>query len=186
MRQNLLKERLAQCYIFISFYHSKKKWGDLIFKSLQHSLDVMIMGLPGENRDATACYSEIGTEQYKIALEFLQRALDIRLKLYGEQHIGPMEVYENIGEIHFLIENYTLALEVQQLALDIKLKSLDGASSAWSYYSIGLIQLSMGDYTSALKLSLHALDIRLKKDEKEGEQHFPTAYSYLVVGMTKC
>ena len=185
VRQNLLKERLAQCYIFISLYHSKKKWGDIIFKSLQHSLDVMIMGLPGENRDATACYSEIGTEQYKIALEFLQRALDIRLKLYGKQHTGPVEVYGKMGEIHFLMENYTLALEVQQLLLDIKSKLFDGATSAWSYYSIGLIQLSMGDYTSALKFSLHALDIRLKEHEQDGKQHFPTAYSYLAVGMTK-
>ena len=189
MRRTLLKERLAKCYRYKSYYHSKTNEKDLTLKSLQHSLDVNL-NLIGKNRDATAaCYHEIGTEQNKMgeyisALESLLCALDIRLKLYGKQHSDTAKSYLMIGDTHFKMENYTSALEAQQHSLEIRLK-LHGEqhlTTAWMYFLIGMTQFYMRDYTSALESQQHALDIRLKLHD---EQDVNMAYSYLSIGMTQ-
>ena len=189
MRQTLLKKRLAKCYRYKGYYHSKTDDKDLSLKSLQHSLDVNLSLFGGNCDVAGACYFEIGLLQNKIgehtsALKSLQHALDIRLKLYGEQHSDTADSYLQIGHAHFQMGNYTLALKAQQHSLEIRLK-LHGEqhpATADIYFWIGMTQSSLGEYTLALESYQNALDIKLKL---HGEQIGTTGVSYLSIGMTQ-
>jgi tetratricopeptide (TPR) repeat protein len=107
-------------------------------------------------------------EDYKSALDSHQHALQIRLKLLGEDHADTAESYYRIGVTQMWMEDYKSALDSHQHALQIRLKLLgeDHADTAKSYHEIGVTQNNMEDYKSALDSHQHALQIRLKCWEK--------------------
>ena len=51
-----------------------------------------------------------------------QHALDIRVKLFGEEHQGTAESYIFLGVTHHALGNFSSALQSQQRALEVRLK----------------------------------------------------------------
>jgi tetratricopeptide (TPR) repeat protein len=64
-------------------------------------------------------------KDYKSALESKQKALQIRLKLYGEDHSDTARSYNYIGVTQNEMKDYKLALESYQHALQIRLNCLE-------------------------------------------------------------
>ncbi|CAB4031895.1 kinesin light chain-like [Paramuricea clavata] len=66
---------------------------------------------------------------YKSALESHQHALQIRLKLFGEDHSDTAANYDNIGDTQHEMKDYKSALESKQKALQIRLKLFEEGHS---------------------------------------------------------
>jgi tetratricopeptide (TPR) repeat protein len=89
-------------------------------------------------------------KDYKSALQSHQHALQIRLKLFGEDHSDTAASYNNIGVVQYEMKDYMSALESKQKALQIRLKLCgeDHSDTAIIYDNIAVTQGAMKDYTS--------------------------------------
>ena len=123
-------------------------------------------------------------QNYSEALQSEQRACDISMVLFGEEHSDTAESYHSLGLTQHELGDYTSALQSDQRALDIRLKLFgeEHSDTAQSYYSLGVTQHELGDFTSALQSKKRALDIRVKLF---GEEHSDTARSYYSLGVTQ-
>ena len=61
-------------------------------------------------------------KNYESALQSHQQALNIRLKLHGEQDPDTASCYHNIGRTQHKMKDYPSALQSHQQALNISLK----------------------------------------------------------------
>ncbi|KAL9973818.1 hypothetical protein ACROYT_G020321 [Oculina patagonica] len=161
-------------------------------KALQQSMKGKenIAGIPKQHEEALAqnCF-DLGVIQhnrgnYSEALESKKRALDIRRKLFGDEHSQTADSYHTVGITQYTLGDFNSALESAKLALDIRRKLFgeDHSQTADSYHSVGITQHSPGDYTSALESKKLALDIRRTLF---GEDNPETADSYHSVGVTQ-
>ena len=125
-----------------------------------------------------------GNVDYLEAVESNKRALDIRLKVFGEEHLETARSYQTLGITQHSLGDFVSALESKKRALDITLKVLgeEHPETPRSYDSLGATQHSLGDFFSALESDKRALDIRLKVF---GEEHSETARSYHTLGVTQ-
>ena len=60
--------------------------------------------------------------QFSSALQSDQRALDIRVELFREEHPDTAQSYFNLGLTHHVLGNFSSALQSRQRALDIRVK----------------------------------------------------------------
>ena len=127
---------------------------------------------------------QYGRSDYTEALLSFTRALNIRIKLFGEEHRQTAESYYLVGVTQHSLENYTAALESKKRALHIRMKLFgeEHSETADSYHSVGVTQHSLSDYAAAFESKKHTLDIRIKLF---GEEHSDTADSYHSVGVTQ-
>lgn len=98
------------------------------------------------------------------ALEFAQKALDLRMKLHGEEHQNVASSYSSIGSIYSKKKLFGKALEYYEKALNILLKVYgDGHPKvASAFYDIGTVCYQKGKYSKALEYYVKALAIWLK------------------------
>ena len=76
-----------------------------------------------------------------------QRAFDIRVKLFGEEHQDTAQSYFSIGVTQNAVDNISSALQSKQCALDIRVK-LSGEEhpcTADSYFNLGVTQHALGE-----------------------------------------
>ena len=75
-----------------------------------------------------------------------KRALAIRLKLLGEEHLSTADIYHSIGDTQRALGDYPSALESTKHALDIRLKLLgeEHPSTADIFHSLGDTQRALG------------------------------------------
>ena len=127
---------------------------------------------------------ENDANQFVTALNFHQRALDLRKKLLSEGHEDLTYSYLSVGNAQYKMMDYTSALQSHQRALEIRRKTFgeNHPHTAASYDNIGATQKALGDYTSALQSYQRALEIRRKTF---GENHPHTATSYNNIGTTQ-
>ena len=106
-----------------------------------------------------------------------QRVLDVRRKLFGEEHARTADSYREVGMTQYMLGDYSSALQSHQRALDVRRKLFgeEHADLADSYLALGFAQNQLGDYSSALQSLQHALD-EVKK--LFGEEHANTAACY--------
>ena len=123
-------------------------------------------------------------QNYSEALQSKQRALDIRVKLFGEEHSDTAQGYYELGVTQHQLGDFTSALQSIQRALDIRVKLFgeEHSDSAQSYHSLGVTQQNLGDFSSALQSHQRALYIRVRLF---GEEHSDTAQSYYSLGVTQ-
>ena len=95
-----------------------------------------------------ACYVDLGTiqhslEDFNAALDSIQQALDIRLKLFGEEHADTAYIYHSLGTTQHSLGNFKAALDSKQHALDILLKLFgeQHADTAYIYHSLGPLNI---------------------------------------------
>ena len=107
---------------------------------------------------------------FQSALQAHQRALHIRIKLFGEEHQSTADCYNELGITHHKMGDFKAALQSKQRELDIRIKLFgeEHQSTALSYYSLGMTQRELGDFKAALQSYQRALDIRIKLF---GEEH---------------
>ena len=76
---------------------------------------------------------------YKAALQSHQRALAIRIKLFGEEHESTADSYRQLGVTEHAMHDYKAALQSHQRALAIRIKLFgeEHEITADSYSDIG-------------------------------------------------
>ena len=67
------------------------------------------------------CVTQNNLHNYSAALESLQHALAIRIKLFGEEHESIADSYRQLGVSQDKMHNYSTALESLQHALAIRI-----------------------------------------------------------------
>ena len=89
---------------------------------------------------------------YDQALEYYQKALDIKLKLLGKGHPAVASNYNNMGNVYANKGSYDQALEYFQKAININLKIFGEAhpNVALTYQNIGLLYQKQGNFKKAL------------------------------------
>ena len=140
---------------------------------------------PEKNISATSSNNSERTKANHVeAFESEKRALNIRLKVLGEEHSQTAHSYHELGLTQHSLGDFVSALESNKRALNISLKVLgeEHSQTAHSYHSLGVTQHSLGDFVSALESKKRALNIRLKV---LGEEHSQTADSYHSLGVTQ-
>ena len=119
--------------------------------------------------------------QYDKALEYYQKALEIRKQVLGESHPDVALSYNNIGVVYDAQGYYDRALEYHQQSLEIR-KQVLGESHpdvALSYNNIGVVYYAQGDYDRALEYYQKSLEITLKIF---GKNHPYVALLYTNIG----
>ena len=116
------------------------------------------------------------------AVKSTKRALDIRLKLFGEEHSSTADNYYLLGVTQHTQGDFTSAIQSTQRALDIRRKLFgeEHSSTADSYFLLGASQYEQNNFTSALYSIQRALNVRRKLF---GEGHSDTADSYCSLGV---
>ena len=130
--------------------------------------------------DLGVCCSALG--DYKRELEYSEKALNIRLELFGERHPDTAQSFSDIGTAFSHLGDYKRALEYSEKALNIRLELFGERhpDTAWSFNDLGNTYGLLGDHKRALEYSEKALNIRL---ELFGERHPNTAQSFNNVGV---
>ena len=80
-------------------------------------------------------------DDYSSALQSHQRALAIRIKLFGEEHESTADSYRQLGVTQNNMHDYSAALQSHQRALAIRIKQFgeEHESTADSYKELGVI-----------------------------------------------
>lgn len=126
--------------------------------------------------DLGFCYSSLG--DYNRALEYSEKALKIRLELFGELHLETARSFNNVGADYDNLRDYKRGLEYAEKALEIRLDLFGERhpNSASSFNSVSADYSNLGDYKRALRYSEKALEIRL---ELLGDKHPDTIFSVI-------
>ena len=134
---------------------------DLLIAAIAHSI--------GSLFNAVANYSK--------ALEWHQKASDIRKKVLGKEHPNTAATYNNIAVVYKSQGAYPKALEWYGKALNIREKVLgtEHPDTATTYNNIAMAHHSQGDYPKALEWYQKALGIR---EKVLGTEHPYTAATY--------
>ena len=119
---------------------------------------------------------------YDEALTHHQRALTLRLKLFGPEHSDVAVSHNAIGMGHHKKGDYDPALEHYQKSLAIRIKQLgpEHFDVAESYNNIGMFHHEKGDYDQAIEYLHKSLAINLSQ---LGSEHLQVATSYNNIGL---
>ena len=87
-----------------------------------------------------AAIKQYNMKDYKSAFQSFQHALQIRLKLCGENHRDIAQSNNNIGGTKLEMKDYKIALDTYKHALEIRLKLFgeDHPDTAKGYREIGV------------------------------------------------
>lgn len=120
--------------------------------------------------------------EYDTAMGYYQKALKIRERILGTEHIDTAMSYNNVGTVYDAKGEYDKALECYEKALTIRNIALgkEHLLTAQSYHNIGETYNKMGEYDKALVYFEKALAI---KEKTLVRQHPSTALTYNGIGV---
>ena len=120
-------------------------------------------------------------ENYTKIYDYIQKALDIRVKILGEKHLDTAQCYNDLGVASGKLGNFEKYLTLVNKGLEIRLKlNADNSALAESYHCVGqALFLTSGDKTKLLDYALKSLELR---KEAFGEHHLETAHAISEVG----
>lgn len=120
-------------------------------------------------------------KEIQSALDYIQKAFEIRKALYDETHPLVAMSYGGMGSVLSVKGDFPKAMEYQEKALEIRKQVLPYMHNdmAMSYYNIGYIEACTGKFKEGLEDMQKALDI-LKG--LYGEQSIHVADSYHNIG----
>lgn len=137
-------------------------------------------GIANSLNNISGIYSERG--KFDDAITYLQKALDMHIVCYGEQHLSVATDYNNLGVIYSSLSQYNKALEMIRKALTIRI-GLYGEKHddvAACYLSLGSCQQDLSHYAEALNSYTKALNIL---QGLHGEKHEMVARAYSSLGV---
>ncbi len=119
--------------------------------------------------------------EHRKALEYKERALAIRQKVYGEEHPDTAMSLNDVGTSYAALGEHRKALECEERALAIwqKVYGEEHPDTARSLNNVGSTYAALGEHRKALEYEERALAIRRKV---YGEEHPDTAMSLNGVG----
>ncbi|NQZ12566.1 MAG: tetratricopeptide repeat protein, partial [Algicola sp.] len=117
----------------------------------------------------------------KNALDLEQKALELRLELFGEKHSDVAQSYNNTGLSYGDLGQHIQALTFQQKALTLWLEVIGEKhlNVTKSYNNIGTSYGALGLHKQSLEFDHKALELQL---ELLGEKHPSVALSYNNIG----
>ena len=123
-------------------------------------------------------------KDYRASFESQRCALEIRRKIFGEQHASTVDSYHELAIILRTMGDCFSALHFQKdvLAFRLNLSDQNPSKTADSYHELGVTQCKAGDFAAALCSHERALHIRL---EHLGNRHQDTASSYYELGISQ-
>ena len=115
------------------------------------------------------------------ALEYEEKALQIRLAIFGEQHPAVAQSFNNVGGEYSKLGDHKKALEYEEKALQIRLSVFGERHPdvALSFNNVGGEYIELGEYKKALEYMEKAFQIYLSVF---AELHPDVARSYNTVG----
>ena len=150
-------------------------WSDTLNKYPNNNRAVFYLGVT---------YSQKG--DYKKALEYYEKALDMELKSHGdENHSEIAGIYLNIGMIWYNLRDYKKTVEYSEKSLALNLKTYGGEDFpqvAGAYVNIGVAWYALGDYAKALQYfeKAYSIDVKLL-----GSEHLDTQMVKKNIDMAK-
>ena len=148
----------------------------------------MLLELLGRDLDykKVEILNNLGTSHYSLgdyskAIEYYEKALEIRINTLGENHPDIAGSYNNLGIAYRSLGDYGKAIEYHEKALEIGINTLgeNHPDIAGSYNSLGIAYHKLGDYGKAIEYYEKALEIRINT---LGENHPDIAGSYNNLG----
>ncbi|MBX2871517.1 MAG: CHAT domain-containing protein [Saprospiraceae bacterium] len=117
------------------------------------------------------------------ALQYYERALDIKLLHYGPKHMSVSRTYNNLAIAHFFLGDYEKSLELHKINQGIReqLKPLPHRYLASTYLNIGIIYERLQEYDEALKYYQQAYQHTLKNAGPDQLQSLRISYAMIVV-----
>lgn len=106
-------------------------------------------------------------EQYDLALQHYQRALDICQQINLEE--GISQAYKAIGSVFENQGELEKALEYNEKALEMVSPSEDARSFAWTLLNIGFFQCQMGNFKEGIQNLKKTKDLSIEMGEKRLE-----------------
>lgn len=110
-------------------------------------------------------YITLLNKEYEKSIDYIKRALEIRLKIEGEISLLSANSYSYLGQNYIHIDRLTEARELLFKAFDIR-KSLLGSEPslemASSYYSIGELLIHEGNYDEAIQYLVNSIALYTK------------------------
>ena len=118
---------------------------------------------------------------YDIALQSLEKAKEIKVVLYGENHVHLANVFNNLGMVNYYLQRNTEAINYYQKALPLYLKEYGekNANVANCYNNMGMSYFAMNDTANAKLYISKAFELRLSL---YGESSLPVAESFNNLG----
>lgn len=120
-------------------------------------------------------------EVYDVALHSLEKAREMKAKIYGDNHVELANVYNNMGMVYYYLHNYKESLLHYELALPLfkKLFGEKHANIANCYNNMGITYMAMNDTAMASNYLTKALEMRLSL---YGSKHLSVAESFNNIG----
>ena len=144
--------------------------------------------LPSDSLELATAYNYygigLGTQgQYRLALDYVKKALAIREAVLGPDDPEVARSYNNVGQAHGDLGELQTALEYKLRALESFRRSLpaDHPDLATSCIHVGYAYGALGNHKKALEFQLEAKEIR---ERVLPEDHPDLANSYSHVGYT--
>ena len=118
---------------------------------------------------------------YDVSLQSLDKAKDIKMKIYGDNHVELANVYNNIGMVYYYLHKYEESLLHYGLALPLfeKLYGDTHANIANCYNNMGMTYMAVNDTALTSYYLNKALEMRLSL---YGSNHLSVAESYNNIG----
>ncbi|CAF1310619.1 unnamed protein product [Adineta ricciae] len=147
-----------------------QRLGNLLLKIRQldkaEELYTTLLGQTSNKSDRALYYHQLGylknaQGDYKMAIEYYEKALEIWEKTLPSNHPDLATSYNNIGTVYMNMGEYSKALSFYEKALEIWEKTLPSnhPDLATSYNCIGTVYYNMGEYSKALSFYEKALEI---------------------------
>ena len=108
--------------------------------------------------------------KYDKALEFYEKALNIRTKVFGKEHSRVASIFENIGELWYKKKDFKKAIKYyeKELSITIKIFGRNHKYTADSLFNLGVVWNDLDNHNKTLEYCEKSLRIRLKVF---GEEH---------------
>lgn len=181
-------ERVARCYNKIAESQRRNRKYDESYKNAQKVLEISKKHLSERNEEKASAYDNMGkyyeanNSDYKTALDYYEKGLKIRTRIYRKNHPAIANSYFRIGYMYYVKKDYNKAMKYQEKALDIRLRAFgeNHLDIAYSYIHIGNIFFMYREYDKALQHYQKSLTIR---EEQLGLYDLRTCMSYFNIGL---
>lgn len=163
-------ERVARCFNKIAESYILDSKYEESLKNANKALEISTTYLSRNKREKAYTYYNLGKyhalkhSDYKTALGFFQKTLQIRLAILPKNHPLIANTYSNLTWIYQLMREYDKAMQYEQKALDLRSEIFgeNHHSIATSYYNIGTTHFYLQEYDTALQFYNKSLNIRKK------------------------